>query len=257
MESKTNIYFIGNVELGCVKVGKSKNPEKRLADLQVGNSHKLVLYGVMEDVSQDLENMLHKILEPYRMEGEWFKLTDEVIHFMINETDETVYNYKLYRHSKKYTLLNYAIDGIKNHNEGKSSLKDDFRKGMMRKYLIMHDKSLRPALESIGIFVDSTGSIWFYPDEDADLTGVQQAHYIGPDTMLNDETKKSWNDNWILKHKNDSEKWKHIKFSIGYSSITSFNDGSATLYTATTSTPGVNVPVIGYKGLLYDASCLE
>ena len=30
MESKTNIYFIGNVELGCVKVGKSKNPENRL-----------------------------------------------------------------------------------------------------------------------------------------------------------------------------------------------------------------------------------
>lgn len=66
VESKTNIYFIGNAELGCVKVGKSKNPEKRLADLQVGNSHKLVLYGVMEDVSDNLENMLHKILQPYR-----------------------------------------------------------------------------------------------------------------------------------------------------------------------------------------------
>ena len=75
--------------------------------------------------------------------------------------------------------------------------------------------------------------------------------------MLNDERKKSWNDNWILKHNNDSEKWKNIKFSIGYSSITSFNDGSVTLYTATTSSPGVDIPVIGYKGLLYDASCLE
>jgi hypothetical protein len=45
MES-TNIYFIRNVELDAVKIGRSNNPKKRLAELQTGHSHKLVLYHI-------------------------------------------------------------------------------------------------------------------------------------------------------------------------------------------------------------------
>ncbi len=54
MES-TNIYFIGSLESGTVKIGKSNNPEKRLAELQTGNPHKLILYGVIDDVTYELE----------------------------------------------------------------------------------------------------------------------------------------------------------------------------------------------------------
>ena len=64
----TNIYFIGSLESGTVKIGKSNNPEKRLAELQTGNPHKLVLYGVIENVSQELENRLHQILDHIRIE---------------------------------------------------------------------------------------------------------------------------------------------------------------------------------------------
>ena len=82
MESTTNIYFIGNVELGAVKIGKSINPKKRLAELQTGSSRNLVLYGVIDEVTPDFENTLHKILSDIRLKGEWFKLTDKLIRFM-------------------------------------------------------------------------------------------------------------------------------------------------------------------------------
>ena len=62
MENRTNIYFIGNVELGAVKIGRSNNPQKRLTELQTANSQDLVLYGVIDDVTPELENTLHKIL---------------------------------------------------------------------------------------------------------------------------------------------------------------------------------------------------
>ena len=43
----------------AVKIGKSNNPEKRLAELQTGHPYKLVLYAVVENVTPDYEMKLH------------------------------------------------------------------------------------------------------------------------------------------------------------------------------------------------------
>ena len=60
MVKSTCIYFIGNVELGAVKIGMSSDPTNRLAELQRSHPHKLSLYRVVDNVTQDYETELHK-----------------------------------------------------------------------------------------------------------------------------------------------------------------------------------------------------
>jgi len=111
----TNIYFIGNVELGAVKIGKSNDPHKRLSELQTVNSRNLVLYGVIDNVTADLENKLHKILKDIRLKGEWFQLTDKLIRFMVSKTDEVSYDYKI--NPSKPDILDEAIEKTVKPNE--------------------------------------------------------------------------------------------------------------------------------------------
>ena len=116
MVKSTCIYFIGNVELGAVKIGMSSDPTNRLAELQRSHPHKLSLYRVVDNVTQDYETELHKILTHIRKEGEWFELTDELIHFMINRIDETSSNYKIKKPNKKNRNNLLDIKNIKNSN---------------------------------------------------------------------------------------------------------------------------------------------
>ena len=57
------------------KIGWSKNPHKRLKQLQTGNSHKLRLVKVY-DVPRIKERYLHKALIRFktRHNGEWFDI---------------------------------------------------------------------------------------------------------------------------------------------------------------------------------------
>lgn len=59
-----------------VKIGKSKNPEKRLKQLQTGSALKLKLLGTF-DLSDHYEKRLHWILRNFRTQGEWFELGAE------------------------------------------------------------------------------------------------------------------------------------------------------------------------------------
>jgi rRNA-processing protein FCF1 len=255
LENITNIYFIGSVESGTVKIGKSSDPEKRLAGLQTGNSNRLFLYGVIRDVNEYYENKLHKRFENIRLEGEWFKLTDELIQFIVSKTS----NGKTKTRSNiKPDPLDVEINKIvKSKKTGNMDFRETYRKWATRAYLISKDKSLRRELESKGIYVSGSGGMWFYPDPHADLKGVQHAHYIGPDTVLDTESKKKWDTKWTSMHEKDSKIWKNIKFSRGYSHINSSKDGDLKVNTITTSIPEGNVPVIIYNRWLYDASCCD
>ena len=117
MENNTNIYFIGSVELGAVKIGKSNNPDKRLTELQTGNSHELVLYGIIKDVKEDYEMKIHQIFDHIRLKGEWFKLTDELIHFIINKSNETSHLNKDTPNLLTVNPLNEIIDNIVEYDE--------------------------------------------------------------------------------------------------------------------------------------------
>ena len=95
----SGVYIIGrkdqlnSTKPILVKIGLSKHPDKRLAQLQTGNRYKkpykLYIYGVIETDDQSLETKIHRAWKPNRTNGEWFKLTWTQIelimeHYKIN-----------------------------------------------------------------------------------------------------------------------------------------------------------------------------
>jgi hypothetical protein len=62
---------------GAYKIGMSKNVVDRVKDLNCGSSERVELLA-MRRGSQKLEHRLHKRLNTYRLNGEWFRKCDEV-----------------------------------------------------------------------------------------------------------------------------------------------------------------------------------
>ena len=72
------IYAIGTETRQ--KIGISKNPHKRLKQLQTGNAEQLVLHHMIEvhdDRTRLLERFLHKDIGYKKLKGEWFNLTKQ------------------------------------------------------------------------------------------------------------------------------------------------------------------------------------
>lgn len=68
---KDNLYIIQSDLTGMIKIGRSKDPVKRLKQLQTGNPNKLKLIASFEGLGWK-EKVLHEQLSLYRLEGEWF-----------------------------------------------------------------------------------------------------------------------------------------------------------------------------------------
>ena len=72
-----------------VKIGVSKNIDKRLAGVQNGNPRNIVLrakFGPMSRVEAfDLEAHFHRCLSAYRIRGEWF--SGKALSKILNETE--------------------------------------------------------------------------------------------------------------------------------------------------------------------------
>tara|TARA_B100000035_G_scaffold269211_1_gene242999 strand:- start:370 stop:675 length:306 start_codon:yes stop_codon:yes gene_type:complete len=69
--NKDSLYIIQSDVTGMIKIGRSKDPQKRLKQLQTGNPNKLKL--IVEFKEQGWkEKILHEKLNKYRLEGEWF-----------------------------------------------------------------------------------------------------------------------------------------------------------------------------------------
>ena len=62
---------------GSIKIGVSKDPEKRLRDLQIGNHAELFIIAKFPFNSYSeayaLESELHYKFKSFRLRGEWFK----------------------------------------------------------------------------------------------------------------------------------------------------------------------------------------
>jgi len=89
------IYIISDGEL--VKIGHSKNPHKRLAQLQTGHPKRLKLIALFEWETKGkiteriMEGRIHYLLRQFkvRYNGEWFKFSDnegliELINRILN-----------------------------------------------------------------------------------------------------------------------------------------------------------------------------
>ena len=74
MKDKMNnddLYIIQSDKTGMIKIGRSKNPQKRLKQLQTGNPNKLKLIASFKGEGWK-EKIVHERLDRYRLEGEWF-----------------------------------------------------------------------------------------------------------------------------------------------------------------------------------------
>lgn len=73
------IYFIQDTHSKTIKIGVSKTPLARLADLQTAHHSKLILLGVMDGM-QTQERELHQKF--IRLQGEWFEPTPDLFRFI-------------------------------------------------------------------------------------------------------------------------------------------------------------------------------
>lgn len=74
MRGGNDLYIIQMAVTGDVKVGRSKNPDRRLKQLQTGSPHplRLILHAPGRG---DLERQIHRLMKDRRIRrsGEWFE----------------------------------------------------------------------------------------------------------------------------------------------------------------------------------------
>lgn len=90
----TFIYIISNNN-NAIKIGHSRNPFKRLKQLQTGNNNKLHLL-LTAEADIYLERRLHRMFFLHKQCGEWFtvdkELLDTIINYLIDRYPTTQYD---------------------------------------------------------------------------------------------------------------------------------------------------------------------
>ena len=83
------IYFIQAGENGPIKIGRSNDVEKRLKQLQTASAEKLKILWVYDaDNDKETEIELHEELKSERINGEWFKPSEQVFFIINNHCDD-------------------------------------------------------------------------------------------------------------------------------------------------------------------------
>ena len=70
---KDYLYIIQSDVSGMIKIGRSKDPAKRLKQLQTGNPNKLRLIASFKELGWR-EKIIHESLKKWSEEGEWFNI---------------------------------------------------------------------------------------------------------------------------------------------------------------------------------------
>lgn len=68
------VYFVSAPGQG-IKIGFTTNLNSRMKSLQTASPHKLELVGRLENVAQEEETRAHEAFYQYRLEGEWFEIS--------------------------------------------------------------------------------------------------------------------------------------------------------------------------------------
>lgn len=77
-----NVYFVqSSGPAAPIKIGWSQDVERRIAELQTANAHKLVLLGTVAG-TMEREAALHAQFAYLRMEAEWFRNAPEIHAFI-------------------------------------------------------------------------------------------------------------------------------------------------------------------------------
>jgi predicted GIY-YIG superfamily endonuclease len=71
-----HVYLIQSLENSYYKIGVSKDPQKRIKQLQTGNSSELKLIeSYSSDFAHQIEKILHRRYSHLQKEGEWFDMS--------------------------------------------------------------------------------------------------------------------------------------------------------------------------------------
>jgi excisionase family DNA binding protein len=86
------IYFLEHpVPGGLIKIGRSKNPEKRVAYFQAHSPVPLSLLFFMEGDAK-LESKLHRRFSEFRRHGDWFEPSGEILKFIEEQREALLQN---------------------------------------------------------------------------------------------------------------------------------------------------------------------
>jgi hypothetical protein len=80
MVESAGVYLVGAVEAKAVKIGYSARPLVRLSQIQTGSPFVVELLSVI-DGDVGTEAVAHSKFRKYRMRGEWFKWSPEIIEW--------------------------------------------------------------------------------------------------------------------------------------------------------------------------------
>lgn len=87
--------MIFSEENGFYKVGVSKNPTKRVKQLQTGNGEKLILKNKYEsEYYSQIEKYFHSMYSPEKKQGEWFNFSLEHEMRFLTECERVENNIK-------------------------------------------------------------------------------------------------------------------------------------------------------------------
>lgn len=78
----TYLYAVVDITARAVKLGKSKQLNKRLRALQTSNPHELKLWAYCRHESPFTEEEAHEKFKDFHMSGEWFRLTEQTREFI-------------------------------------------------------------------------------------------------------------------------------------------------------------------------------
>lgn len=108
------IYIIQSGLDGPIKVGFAKTDVlKRLYHLQIGNPVQLTLLGSIEGPVTD-ETIIHRLLYPWSIRGEWFESADPVISFIdklliLRQLSSAIKAWKIEWRNKSDEVLNSLL----------------------------------------------------------------------------------------------------------------------------------------------------
>lgn len=104
------VYFILDRDLGVVKVGYSKDPDKRLLSLQTGNSSELELVHRISGTKRD-EAVYHAEFAHLRLHGEWFRCEENLAELLERHDPDAVLSSDRYNEKQVQNYFRLLGDG--------------------------------------------------------------------------------------------------------------------------------------------------
>lgn len=112
--SSERVYLMQH-ELGPIKIGVSKNPERRLKDVDIG-PFEVRLVGVLEsERPRKLENALHRFHADDNIRGEWFDLNiDQIENIFAGNESERWLGYVVGDYGSSALFPAFNVDSLDN-----------------------------------------------------------------------------------------------------------------------------------------------